>query len=190
MSAELLFQLVKNHLTIFFSSREQTPPNSPQRARTAAQWNERDQRILDSPVRHRTPHHVRMLHMAQPPPSPPLLPPVPVYNHLPAHLAQQLAALPPLPQRGRGRGRGRGRAPPAPVPANINDPFAAPLPVAPHYNHLPPHLAQQLAALPPLGRGNHHVAPPPVPFANLAAQYAALPPLPYAPVVCIQFHSI
>src|SRR5882757_10875413 len=121
-----------------------------------------------------------MLRMAQPPPPPPLLPPAPVYNHLPAHLAQQLAALPPLPQRGRGCGRGYGRAPPAPAsapaPADVNDPFAAPPPVVPHhYNHLPAHLAQQLAALPPLGRGRGNgVAPPPVPFPNLAAQYAAL----------------
>jgi hypothetical protein len=189
MSAVFLFQLGEDYLTLFFS-REWTPPNSPQRARTAAQQNEQDQRVLDSPVRHRTLHHVRMLRMAQPPPPPPLLPPAPVYNHLPAHLAQQLAALPPLLQRGRGRGRGHGRAPPVPVPANVNDPFAAPLPVAPHhYNHLPAHLAQQLAALPPLGRGNG-IAPPPVPFPNAAVQYPALPPLPPPPVVCIQFHNI
>ena len=33
----------------------QTPPNTPQRIRTAAQRNERDQRLLDSPVHRRTP---------------------------------------------------------------------------------------------------------------------------------------
>jgi hypothetical protein len=105
-----------------------------------------------------------MLQMAQALPPPPLLPPAPVYNYLPAHLAQQLAALPPLPQCGRGRGRGQGRAAPAPAPVDVNDPFAAPPPVAPHlYNHLPAHLAQQLAALPPLDRGNNGV--PPIPLA-------------------------
>jgi hypothetical protein len=39
----------------------------------------------------------------------PFLAPTPEYHHLPAHLAQQLAALPPLPQQGRGISRGRGR---------------------------------------------------------------------------------
>jgi hypothetical protein len=39
----------------------------------------------------------------------------PQYNNLPAHIAQQLAALPALPAS-RGRGRGRGYvAPPLPV---------------------------------------------------------------------------
>ena len=43
------------------------------------------------------------------------------YNNLPAALAQQLAAMPPMPvhvdqRRGRGRGRGRGRANVVPLP--------------------------------------------------------------------------
>jgi hypothetical protein len=45
------------------------------------------------------------------------------YNNLPAHLAQQLAALPALPvlrERGRPRGRGRGHHP---QPASASNPF-------------------------------------------------------------------
>ena len=41
----------------------------------------------------------------------------PLYNNLPAHLAQQRAALPALPARGRGRGRGRANPPP-PMPVS------------------------------------------------------------------------
>jgi hypothetical protein len=118
-----------------------------------------------------------MLCMAQPPPPPPLLAPphdpAPVYNHLSAHLAQQLAALPPFPQRGRGHGRASPA--PAPAPVNNDDLFAAPLPVVLHnYNHLPAHFAQQLAALPPLSGGNSMAS-----LTNLAAP----PPLPPAPAV-------
>jgi hypothetical protein len=41
-----------------------------------------------------------------------------IYRHLPAHLAQALAQLPPLPSYGRGRGRGRGQQLPVmPMPA-------------------------------------------------------------------------
>src|ERR1700733_13598654 len=105
-----------NHVSL--TARDLSPPNTPRRVRTAAQQMEHDQRSLDSPTRHRTPHHVHMMRMAQPalPPPPLLLPnannddpflapppaPAPQYHHLPAHLAQQLAALPPLPQQGRG----------------------------------------------------------------------------------------
>jgi hypothetical protein len=52
------------------------------------------------------------------------------YRNLPAHLAQQLATLPPMIERGRGRGRGRG----------YNAPVVAPLPYA--------EIAAQYAALP------------------------------------------
>ena len=55
-----------------------------------------------------------------------------VYSHLPPHLAQQLAALPPMPQRGRGRGKGRGRAvTPAPAPLQYEE-------LARRYTSLPP----------------------------------------------------
>jgi hypothetical protein len=110
----------------------------------AAQSAERDNRTMDSPQHHRTPHARRSpgpvapinlglpLHAPLPAPgndpflaapvpalgnNPFLAAPVPApaaynghqYNHLPAALAQQLAAIPPMPVRGRGRGRGHGR---------------------------------------------------------------------------------
>ena len=96
----------------------------------AAQSAERDNRTLDSPQHHRAPHAMRApgpiapinlgIPMHAPEPAlgnnPFLAPPAPAppaynghqYNKLPAALAQQLAALPPLVQ-GNGRGRGRGR---------------------------------------------------------------------------------
>ena len=76
-----------------------------------------------SPDRRRTP---------VPPSLPSVQPPASnaqVYQHLPAHLAAQLAALPPLP----------------PLP-----PVAPPASNAQEFLHLPAQLAAQLAALPPL----------------------------------------
>ena len=67
----------------------------------------------------------------------PAFAPVPAlahYSHLPADLARQVAALPPLIERGRGRGRGRGRR------NNTTFPAPAPLPFA--------EIAAQYAALP------------------------------------------
>ena len=107
-------------------------------------------------------------------------PPPPIYSHLPAHLAQQYAALPELyPRR---------QASVAPVPAPQLEPAFAPVPAPAHYSHLPADLARQVAALPPLiergrgrgrGRGRRNnttfPAPAPLPFAEIAAQYAALP---------------
>ena len=97
----------------------------------AAQSAERDNRTMDSPQHHRTPHARRSpgpvapinlglpLHAPLPAPGndPFLAAPVPApaaynghqYNHLPAALAQQLAAIPPMPVRGCGCGRGHGR---------------------------------------------------------------------------------
>ena len=177
--------------------RNQTPPNTPQCIRTAAQRNERDQRLLDSPVYRRTPQIAQL--------GPPVLPPVnnnnnndpflvapppgPVYSHLPADLAQHVAALPSLHPTGQ---RGRRRQLPnsvLPVPAPVPIPVSVPPVPATHYQHLPANLAQQLAELPPLpqhsrgrgrGRTNHNrtnPAPAPLPFGELAAQYTALPPV-------------
>jgi hypothetical protein len=103
--------------------RAETPPNTPRRARIAAQQLERSNRTLDSPQRHRTPHQAILppippLQFNGPPPPPPLIipgddpfalpPPVHFnghqFNNLPQHLAQQVRNLPALPQRGRGRG--------------------------------------------------------------------------------------
>jgi hypothetical protein len=168
--------------------RDPTPPTTPERFRNVAQQNERDQRVLDSPEHHRTPHHVRIarLGVSVPPVPPPVFmpppivpPPVPVYSHLPAHLAQQYAALPPL-----NPGR---QASVAPVPAPQLAPafVPAPAPVM-RYQHLPADLAQRVAALPPLiqpgrgrgrGRGNNPTVPPPMSFAEIAAQRAALQPV-------------
>ena len=109
--------------------RPETPPNTSQRARAAAHQNEQDNRNLNSPEHRRIPHHtdpplIPPLPIQQPPPvaGNPIIPDDPFglpvqnvsincpyemlsltnigkqqYNHLPAHLAQQLAALPPLP---------------------------------------------------------------------------------------------
>ena len=97
----------------------------------AAQSAERDNHTMDSPQHHRAPHAMRFqghvapinlglpLHAPHPAPGnePFLAPPAPApafapvvyggqqYNHLPAALAQQLAALPPIPVHiGRGHG--------------------------------------------------------------------------------------
>lgn len=118
---------------------DRTPPNTPRRNQALARQAERDDRTLDSPQRHWTPHHIRLERNANivPPPPPifydPLhIPPAaagpfqhddpfiinhpplpPVYQHLPQDLAQRYAALPPLrPTRGRGRGRGQHPVPP------------------------------------------------------------------------------
>jgi hypothetical protein len=131
-------------LLINLKYRPETPPNTPQRARSAARQNERDNRNLDSPEHRRTPHHsgpaqIPPLQLPIPPappvpgnaivPDDPFGPPLaPIqfngrqYQHLPAHLAQQLAALPALPSpRGRGRGRGRGIHPAPPMPVSCEN---------------------------------------------------------------------
>ena len=71
-----------------------TPPTSPQRSQHAARQVERDSRLMGSPENRRTP--------AAPTPAPlPSMRPATFngrqYSHLPAHLADQLAALLPLP---------------------------------------------------------------------------------------------
>jgi hypothetical protein len=190
-----------NKYNLTFEYRDNTPPSTPERVRAAAQQYERDQRVMDSPEQRRIPH--------PPPPFPmvpPMVPPpIPQFSHLPANLQQQLAALPPLnPVRGgRGRGRGRGRGAPvvpasapafalapafelAPAPAPVPVPIPAPVPApsTTHYQHLPPHLAQQLATLPSLPqlpqrgrvrRSNNRNTPAPLLFEEIAVQHAALP---------------
>ena len=127
---------IKYSMDFFF--RDQTPPNTPQRVRTAARQSERDNRTLDSPEHRRIPDQP-IFPQIQPLqfnniPVPQLLPPpqnpiaiddpfgLPAinpqqYQHLPPDIAQRLATLPPLqPVQGRGRGRGRGNRPlPPPV---------------------------------------------------------------------------
>ena len=167
--------------------RDQTPPTTPERVRNAAQRSEHDQRVLESPEYHRTPHNVRIARSgASVPPVPPpafMPPPAPVYSHLPPHLAQQYAALPPL------HPRRQASVAPLPVPQLAPAFVPVPAPVM-GYQHLPANLAQQLAALPPLiqhgrgrgrgrGRGNNTTVPAaaPLPFAEIAARYAALQPV-------------
>ncbi|EDR10154.1 uncharacterized protein LACBIDRAFT_325789 [Laccaria bicolor S238N-H82] len=75
------------------------------------------------------------------------------YNHLPAALAQQLAALPPIPvQIGRGQGHGRGHGHQVhPHPNVVHPPPAqhnAPAPAA-MYPNLPAHLQVAYQALAP-----------------------------------------
>ena len=161
---------------------DQSPPPSPQRSQARGRRNERDHCILESPTRRRIA-----------PPSG-LAPPASLhFQNLPAHLAQQLAALPALPAR-RGSSRLSVSAAPALAPArNL-------------YPHLPNHLAQQLAALPTLGHHQSIPAPAPAPAPvvppplghyphlsqHLAQQLAALPPLPVSgqrpvTIVCALF---
>jgi hypothetical protein len=183
--------------------RDPTPPTTPERVRNVAQRNERDQRVLDSPEHHRTPHHVRIarLGVSVPPIPPPVFmpppiapPPAPLYSHLPAHLAEQYAALPPLNPRRQAL-----VAPvPAPqlAPAFIPAPAPAPAPVM-RYQHLPADLAQRVAALPPLiqpgrgrGRGRGRVNNPTMPFAEIAAQHAALQPVCFILLLYYQIYFI
>jgi len=140
-----------------------------------------------------------MARLGVPVPAPVFMPPhVPVYNNLPAHLAQQLAALPPLKPLNQGRNRPSAATAtataPAPAPASALAPAFEPVlePVM-GYHNLPAHLAQQLAALPPLvqhgrgrgrGRGHNRTVPAFLPFVDIAAQYAALPS-----VCCILFYG-
>ena len=70
------------------------PPMSPHLYQQASRYQERNQRIMGSPEQHRIPAtssnststHQPSVYNGQ------------VFHHLPAHLAAQLAALPPIPQ--------------------------------------------------------------------------------------------
>jgi hypothetical protein len=145
---------------------------------------------LESPEHHRTPHHVRIARLGVsvppvPPPIAPIMPPLaPIYSHLPAHLAEQYAALPPLQPTRR-------QASVVPPPPPQLAPAFEPAPAPARFRYLPADLAQRVAALPPLiqrgrgrGRGNNITAPAPLPFTEIAAQYAALPP------VCVIFFNL
>ena len=109
-------------------AQDDTHTNTP---RSNARRNEREGRTLETPERRRIPQGPRLDLPPQPFALPAVAPivgpiqfddpfqnnyaptpaPAPaVYHHLPAHLAQAVANLPPLlPVRGRGRGRPRGR---------------------------------------------------------------------------------
>jgi len=179
--------------------RPETPPNTPQRVRIAAQQAERDSRVLDSPEhRHLSePHSSRIapprFHLPNIPAPLPAGPSNNVdpfaapgqsavlngqtYNNLPAGLAAQVAAvaamapMPALRQR-RGRRAAENPAPPPPVPLPVRAP---PVPV---YHHLPNALAAQLAALnampAPQPLRNYHPAPAPAPPPPVQT-YAHLP---------------
>ena len=178
------FLVIKLKLTLFY--RAETPPNTPQRARIAAQQLDRSNRTLDSPQRHRTPHQANPPHIpplrfnGPPPPPPPPLPlvaipeddpfavpasvvpghgPVHFNGHQYQHLPQHLTdALRNVhPEPPARRGRGRGRGR--------------------GQGHIPPVPPVPLA--PPRGRGQGHVHAPQFRHLpqNLAQDYAALPPL-------------
>src|ERR1700724_921880 len=126
---------------------DQNLPGTSAWHQAQARRTERDQRLLDSPTCRRI--------------APPLGPgpgPAPLqYQNLPAHLAQQLAALPQLQPLGR---HGPARA----APARARAPAPAPAPALPRqYGHLPLHLQQQLALLPaipaPVTRGYNPLLP-------------------------------
>ena len=159
--------------------RDQTPPTTPEHVRSEAQQTECDQRVLESPDHHRTLHHVQMAqsHVSIAPIPPPVFvpptivpPPAPIYSNLDSRLAQQYASLPDLYQR---------RQPSiAPVPAPQLAPAFVPAPAPAWFSNILD-LAQRYAALPLLiqrGRGRGRVNPP-LSYEELAAQYAALPPV-------------
>ena len=148
---------------MIFYSDNQTPPITPERFRTAAQQEERNQRFMGSPEQRRIPDQ-----QPPPPPPPPAAAPISTisYNNHPPDLVQQLENLPDFPKPGR-----RGAPAPAPAPLTIEQ------------------LTAQHAALPALqpvrhGRPRKNIpapapapAPAPLLFAQLAAQYAALQPV-------------
>ena len=88
-----------------------TPLTSPQRHQQAGRHQERLERAVGSPEQRRVPAPPLLASISAPvagPSAPPVagpsVPPVAsssVYHHLPAHLAAQLAALPPLPAPSR-----------------------------------------------------------------------------------------
>ena len=205
------------YLDLFFGwvYRDQTPLTTPERVRSEAQHNKRDQRVLESPEHRRIPLTVQLAQSGIlaphiPPvfmPSAVVPPRAPIYPNLPPHLAQQYAALPDLyprrqvsvaPQLAPAFVPTPAQHQPVPVPAPQLAPAFVPVPAQAQaqYPNLPADLAQRLASLPPLmehgrgrgrgrgrpiGRGNNIPVTAPMPYAELAAQYAALPP------VCVIF---
>ncbi|KAI9512687.1 hypothetical protein F5148DRAFT_1145881 [Russula earlei] len=150
-----------------------TPPTSPQQSQAAARQAERASRTLGSPEQRRTPASTSTARQ-------PVHFQGQVYNHLPANLAAQLAALQPMPAPPQRRGRPSLLAP-------------------------PPIITRSHSAAPGSGSGSGSVAAsasvyesrsgsvstpdfatnPPFPYpirqyqhlpANLAAQLAAIPP--------------
>ncbi|TFK31242.1 hypothetical protein BDQ12DRAFT_672018 [Crucibulum laeve] len=94
----------------------------------------------------------------------PPAPAIPQYNHLSAHLAAGFAALIPFPPRGRGRAQIQNNPPP--LPSNLPPP-APLLPALPIITNQVPALM-----IPPIPAHQYNNLPP-----DIAAQYAALPPL-------------
>ena len=87
--------------------RDPTPPTTPERVRNEVQQNERNQRVLESPDYHRTPHNAQ----------------------LGTSVPTATASAPP----GRGRGRGRGNNTTVTTPlsiAELNARYAALQPVS------------------------------------------------------------
>jgi len=168
--------------------RPETPPNTPQRARIAAQQSERDRRVLDSPEHRRLsePHNNRI-----PPPRlnlPNIPGPFPAvsnnnadpfvapgqptvyngqtYNHLPPDLAARMAAMPAMPARRQRRNFQTIQNPAVSLPSI--QPVAPPPPPPQVYHNLPADLAAQLAGLPamrvPQQYQNRQATPPPPPI--------------------------
>jgi len=148
-----------------------TPPTSPQRHQQATRNQECTLRQIGSPEQRRIPAV---------PPHPPAAAPVTVhgqtYTHLPANLAAQAAAIPPHPNPISSRRRGR--APPQPFPL---PPPPPPPPIsavasgsALHPALVPPPPVSAVASGSALGPA---LVPAPLTFHELAARYAALPPL-------------
>ncbi len=138
----------------FIFHRTETPPNTPQHAQIASQNQERANRVLESPKIRCTP---------RPTIQHPFIPPL---NFGPVNI--------PIAQN-------------API---AEDSFLPPAPAPPQYQHLPPALAQQLAALPPMpapvcrGRHRQHQPPPPPPPPPPPLAPNIVPPLlqPHLPV--------
>ena len=153
----------------------ETPPNTPQHVRIAAQSSECDNRTMDSPQHCCAPYtmcspgHVAPINLGLPVHAP--LPPLGNDPFLAAPAPASVLAPAPVLAPALAPVLAPAPAPviapvippaPAPVLAPAPPPDHAPAP-APHpvvyggwqYNYLPAALAQQLAAMPPIGQENN-----------------------------------
>ena len=171
--------------------RDQTPPTTPERVRSEAQQTERDQRVLESPECHRTPHHVWMARSGvsiapMPPPvfvPPTIVPPLLLFMAIWIHVWHSSMLLYQIYTQEDNPSSPLHLCPPqlAPAPgqcSNISD-------LAQRYVALPPLIYPRgrqpsIAPVPTTQLAPAFVPAPAAQYTNipdLTQQYAALPPL-------------